>query len=103
MKKEYTTKDMLDFIKHYDNKKEKDCFDTYEEELEEFLNIRKDKMLGQFSKKLSFSENEINLNVSAIETAIATCDWDSYDKNLYDNPSDQISDMYWLIETLKNK
>ena len=100
MTKEFTKEDMVDFIKHYDNKKESDCFDTYEEELAEYMQIRKVKKLGLFSVMLRFSSEQVELNKKAIESAIAICDWDNYDKDKYKSPKEQINDMHWLIKNL---
>lgn len=92
MSKEFSKEDMLDFIQYYDNKREEDCFDTYEEELEEFIQIRQ--------TEIHLSSRQIELNKKAIETAIAVCDWDSYDKSKYNSPKEEITDSYWLIEKL---
>jgi hypothetical protein len=47
-----------------------------------------------------FSSEQVELNKKAIESAIAICDWDNYDKDKYKSPKEQITDMYWLIENL---
>lgn len=51
---------------------------------------------------LCFSKEEIELNIDAVESAIAICDWDCYQNDKYDSPKEQITDMYWLIDKLKD-
>lgn len=97
----FTKNDMLGFIEYYDSKSEKDCFDTFEEELVEYLKVHKDMKLGRYKKIPKLTKEEINLNIDAIETKIAVLGWDNYNDKLYKNPKDQITDLYWLIEELK--
>ncbi|NQY30549.1 MAG: hypothetical protein HRT69_13895 [Flavobacteriaceae bacterium] len=49
---------------------------------------------------LCFSDEEKKLNIDGLESAIAICDWDNYDKEEYENPNAQISWYYSLIEKL---
>ena len=49
---------------------------------------------------LRFSDDEKKLNIDGLESAIAICDWDNYNKEDYENPKAQISWYYHLIAKL---
>ena len=49
---------------------------------------------------LRLTQDEKDLMVEGIESAIAICDWDNYNKEEYESPKSQISWYYSLISKL---
>lgn len=90
---DFDDRDMIRFIKYYFDKNEEDCFHTYEEELEDYL---------KNTVVLRLTKGDIDLMTLCINATINNCGRDSYDSEKYDSPSDQISDIYWLLNLINN-
>lgn len=52
------------------------------------------------SVMLRLTQEEKELMIEGIESAVAICDWDNYNKEEYENPKAQISWYYSLITKL---
>ena len=74
-----------------------------ESQIQHLINIEQAKRLTLTDVVLCLSKEEKDLIVEGLNSAIAICDWDNYQKEKYESPKAQVSWYYGLIEKLNNE